>query len=150
MKELVFYEKTGCINNTKQKKVLSLANYEFTAVDIIKYNWTKDEILNFFSSLPVEKWFNTKSPRVKSGEIIPSKYSSEEALNLMLDDHLLIKRPLIKIEDSYLVGFDMDKIEEAMEVKKNSDSEEYKELIKQDLETCPQEKNNQPDCDSLK
>ena len=70
MAKLYFYEKTGCINNTKQKEILTLANYDFEAIDIIKHSWKKEELLSFFKDSEAKDCFNRKSPRVKSGEII--------------------------------------------------------------------------------
>jgi nitrogenase-associated protein len=55
-------------------------------------------------------WFNPNSPRVKSGEIDPSAHNSANTLNLMLEDHLLIRRPLMQAGVRRMCGFDPAKV----------------------------------------
>jgi len=47
---------------------------------------------------------------VKSGEIDPALYDSSTALSMMLDDHLLIRRPLMESGGIRKCGFDPDMV----------------------------------------
>ena len=96
MTTITFYEKLGCVNNTKQKALLVAAGHQVIACNLLTEPWTEDRLQAFFGERPVAEWFNRAAPRVKSGEIIPEKFDANTALQLMLADPLLIRRPLIE------------------------------------------------------
>lgn len=138
MAEIIFFEKTGCINNTKQKELLMLAGHRVKAVDLIKHDWKKNEILNFFDKKPVTDWFNMMAPSIKNGKIIPIEYTKEEALNLLLGEHILIKRPLLIVNNEYIVGFDKDELEKRIGLE--TSNKRGLELKNSDIVNCPVEK----------
>lgn len=96
---VTFYEKPGCINNTKQKKWLVAAGHVVTEKNILETQWTREELLLYFGDKPVVDWFNRTAPLVKSKAVIPESVDSDEALDLMLKDPILIKRPLLRVEE---------------------------------------------------
>lgn len=106
MATVIFYEKPGCINNTKQKRWLRDSGHEVIERDLLLHPWEANELIQFFTGLPVTQWFNTSAPRIKSGEISPATLSAEEAIALMLAEPLLIRRPLLKVNGETMVGFD--------------------------------------------
>ena len=53
-----FYEKPGCINNTRQKLLLESYGHTVIAHSILSEQWTNDKLRPFFGALPVHKWFN--------------------------------------------------------------------------------------------
>ena len=106
MARVTFYEKPGCGNNTRQKAMLVAAGHEVAARDLLAEPWTAGRLLAFFGSRPVAYWFNRASPRVKSGEVVPETVDAPAALDMMLADPLLIRRPLIEVEGRREVGFD--------------------------------------------
>jgi nitrogenase-associated protein len=53
----------------------------------------------------VKQWFNTTAPRVKSGELSIDDLNEAEALALMVDDPILIRRPLLEFGDLHQSGF---------------------------------------------
>ncbi|MBY0577939.1 MAG: hypothetical protein K2P57_02725 [Burkholderiales bacterium] len=108
MATIYFFEKPGCANNARQKKLLAGSGHTVIAKNILTHHWTGETLAAFFGSRPVHSWFNRASPRIKSGEIVPEKISSEEALAFMLKDPLLIRRPLMQVEDRCEAGFDPD------------------------------------------
>jgi nitrogenase-associated protein len=108
---LIFYEKTGCANNTQQKRLLRDAGHEVIARDLLAEPWTADRLLGFFVGLPVADWFNRAAPQLKSGEIDPESIDAATAIRLMLDNPLLIRRPLIEAKGWRQVGFDAAQIE---------------------------------------
>ncbi len=93
MATIVFYEKPGCGNNTKQKVWLAASGHTVLPK-------------NLLIEMPVEKWFNPAAPSVKSGEIDPTAYTADEALAMMVEQPLLIRRPLMDIEGDLRAGFE--------------------------------------------
>lgn len=132
MASIVFYEKPGCINNTKQKKILKQAGHKVDARNLLAEQWTAEMLLKYFSCLPVDSWFNQAAPDVKSGAVIPENLSINEALDLMLKDPLLIRRPLMRVGDVYKAGFEADEVSQWIGLKEITEP--------QDLENCPQQK----------
>lgn len=110
MATVVFYEKPGCGNNTKQKAMLAAAGHEVVARNLLTEPWTGERLLEFFGQRPVADWFNRAAPRVKSGEVMPELLDEIEALQLMLEDPLLIRRPLIDALGHKEAGFDQELI----------------------------------------
>ena len=110
MATVIFYEKPGCGNNTKQKVLLAAAGHEVVARNLLSEPWTPERLLDFFGERPVAEWFNRAAPRVKSGEVIPELLDELDALQLMLADPLLIRRPLIEADGRKEIGFDQDLI----------------------------------------
>jgi len=111
MSEVLFYEKPGCINNTRQKKLLSAAGHHVEARNLLTEPWSVSRLRPFFGALPVAEWFNKSAPRVKSGEIDPESVDEELALALMVADPLLIRRPLMQVGEEKMVGFDSEKVD---------------------------------------
>jgi len=106
MARITFFTKIGCMTSAKQIELLEQSGHEVEVRDLLAYPWSADELTSFFGGMPVEAWFNEKSPRIKSGEIDPKLYDGESALTLMLADHLLIRRPLMQSGGQRLCGFD--------------------------------------------
>jgi nitrogenase-associated protein len=134
MSIIIFYEKPGCINNTKQKALLQAAGHNVDVHNLLTEPWTVEKLRPFFCDRPVVEWFNPTAPAIKSGAIKPSELDSETALDLMVQDPLLIRRPLMQINDRYQVGFDRAIVEEWITLSPVSSSP-----VQEDLETCPRQ-----------
>lgn len=106
MATVIFFEKPGCANNTRQKLWLAASGHKVLARDLLKEKWRKEELRLFFGELPVTQWFNPSAPRIKSGEVDPAELDETTALSLMVAEPLLIRRPLMKTGDVCRVGFD--------------------------------------------
>ncbi len=106
MATIQFYQKPGCATNARQKRMLEAAGHAVNAKSLIAEPWTAEALRGFFDAMPVEAWFNPASPRMKSGEIVPGKLDAEGAIALLLDDHLLIRRPLVETDGQRCAGFD--------------------------------------------
>ena len=111
MAEIIFYEKPGCINNNKQKKLLIRSGHWVQAVDIFNYKWTEERLLSFFSKLPVAQWFNQSAPQIKAGKIDPEQCDHTTALALMVKDPIYIRRPLMQVGERKMVGFDQQQVD---------------------------------------
>lgn len=108
MTHLVFFEKPGCGGNARQRAALEAAGHTLERRNLLTAHWTPDSLLAFLTPLPVPDWFNRAAPHVKSGEIKPDALDAQAALALLLQDPLLIRRPLMQRtdNDSRHVGFD--------------------------------------------
>ena len=83
MANIVFFEKTGCINNTRQKRILMLAGHEVETINLLDYPWTEETLLDFFDQLEVKDWFNRNAPAVVSGAFIPEEFNRKSALEAL-------------------------------------------------------------------
>lgn len=112
MSTIIFYEKPGCANNSRQKLLLKNAGYTVIARDLLTEPWTRQRLREFFGDLPVTAWFNPAAPRIKSGEIVPEHFNAGTAITLMLTDTLLIRRPLMEYNNKCIAGFDARRVDD--------------------------------------
>jgi nitrogenase-associated protein len=136
MATVLFYEKPGCINNTKQKVLLASAGHTVQAKNLLTERWTAARLRAFFGDLPVADWFNHSAPRVRDGEIWPHKLSGEQAIALMLKEPLLIRRPLMEVDGQRRVGFDQDAVDRWIGLAHKAPGRDQQRV---DLETCPRQ-----------
>jgi len=129
MATVYFYEKPGCINNTRQKKLLAAAGHQVVALNLLTEPWQEDRLRAFFGELAVRDWFNYSAPPLKYGEIDPDKLSEQQALALMLHNPLLIRRPLMQVGDSLMAGFDQQAVDKWIGLKETE--------VQQGIESCP-------------
>ncbi len=104
---ITFYEKPGCKGNLRQKTLLAAAGHTVQAKSLKTEPWTAERLLAFVGKLPISQWFNSSAPAVKAGLIVPENLSFEHALRLLIEDPLLIRRPLMEIGETRMVGFDV-------------------------------------------
>ncbi len=107
MATIQFWEKPGCSGNARQKALLAASGHTVIARSLLAEPWTAERLRAFFGARPVAEWFNRAAPRVKSGDVRPESLDERAALALMLEDRLLIRRPLIQVGERCEVGFDM-------------------------------------------
>jgi nitrogenase-associated protein len=110
MATVIFYEKPGCKGNLRQKNMLLAAGHHIDARNLITETWTAEKLLAFLGKLEISEWFNRAAPAIKSGQIVPENLDFEEALHLLLDNPLLIRRPLMAVDEERRVGFDLDAV----------------------------------------
>lgn len=112
MAKVIFYEKPSCGGNARQKALLLASGHEVEARDLLTAPWTTASLRPFFGSRPLRDWFNSASPRVKSGAIKFGELTPEAALAMMLADPLLIRRPLMQVGDRREAGFDQAEVDD--------------------------------------
>lgn len=110
MATIQFYQKPGCATNARQKRMLEAAGHTVIARSLLTEPWTAEALRGFFGSTPVVMWLNPAAPRIKSGEVIPGKLDAADAIALMLDDPLLIRRPLVEADGQRCAGFDREPV----------------------------------------
>ncbi|PTD97685.1 thioredoxin domain-containing protein [Pseudothauera lacus] len=106
MSHVTFWWKPGCATNTRQIRLLEAAGCTVTVRDLLSEVWTPERLAGFFGALPVAQWFNPAAPAVKSGAVVPGAFSPEAALLRMVEEPLLIRRPLIEVGGLRRAGFD--------------------------------------------
>lgn len=141
MATVLFYEKPGCINNTRQKALLTAAGHEVQAHNLLTEPWNADRLRLFFGQRPVVEWFNPSAPQIKAGDVHPDQLDAATALTLMVQHPLLIRRPLMQVGDRYEVGFDTEFVDHwiGLQPIQPTQQEIVETLRGQDLQTCPRE-----------
>ena len=129
MATVQFFEKPGCRNNTRQKALLQASGHGVEAYSILAHPWTTETLRPFFGNRPVAEWFNPAAPRVRSGAVDPAACDGETALALMLEDPLLIRRPLMAVGADRRCGFDPVQVDAWIGLKNAETVEE--------IEACP-------------
>ncbi len=128
MNSLLFYEKPGCIGNHRQKAVLSTLGIVLEVKDLLSEIWTLRTLRPFFIDKPVAQWFNSSAPRVKSGELDIHNLGEMQALALMIEDPLLIRRPLMQFGSVKQSGFGPGPVFDELQIALDPEI---------DLQSCP-------------
>ena len=106
---MLFLEYPPCSTCKKAKNWLDEHGVSYTARHIKEENPTYEELKLWYerSGLELKKFFNTSGLLYKSmnlKEKLPTM-SEEEQLRLLATDGMLVKRPLVVLEDKVLTGF---------------------------------------------
>lgn len=130
MTTVEFYEKPGCIGNSRQKSLLLAAGHTLRVHNLLAEPWTPEKLRPFFGDRPVAEWFNPTAPPITAGEIHPDQLTADQALALMVEQPILIRRPLLQVSDRCTAGFDLPTINAWIGLTPESD-------LTQDVESCP-------------
>ncbi len=107
MVELIGYNK--CCTCSKASKWLKEHDVEFTPRSIVDDTPNSAELAQIHekSGLPTKKLFNTCGKAYKEMNLKDKlgDMSEEEQFELLADDGMLIKRPLLVMDDKVLIGF---------------------------------------------
>ena len=106
---MVFLCYERCTTCKRAKAWLIDRGVEFTERPIKEENPSLEELRQWYqrSGLPLKKFFNTSGLLYKSMELkdkLPTM-TEEEQLQLLATDGMLVKRPMVILEDKVLVGF---------------------------------------------
>lgn len=124
MARVIFYEKPGCINNTRQKQLLRQSGHQVIARNLLTENWAEQprRLQEFFSGKPVAQWFNPSAPAIKQGLVNPERVDAQQAIALMLAEPLLIRRPLMQVGEEKMSGFNEQLVDHWIGLKCLADS----------------------------
>ncbi|MDD3079466.1 MAG: arsenate reductase family protein [Paludibacter sp.] len=111
MKPVVLcYPKCGTCQ--KAEKWLKANGIEYTYRPIKEQNPTKEELTEWFgrSELPINKWFNTSGLLYKENNMKDKvkTLSIDELIDILSQNGLMVKRPVLLAGDKVLVGFKED------------------------------------------
>ena len=109
--------------------MLKAAGHQVIAKNILTEDWQAERLRPFFGEMPVREWFNYSAPAIKHGDVNPDQLTEHEALALMREDSLLIRRPLMQVDDRFMAGFDQQTVDSWIGLKEMETA--------QDMETCP-------------
>ena len=106
---MLFLQYPPCSTCKKAKNWLDEHGIEYTARHIKEENPTYEELKEWYgrSGMPLKKFFNTSGLVYKSlglKDKLPGM-TEEEQLRLLASDGMLVKRPLVILEDKILAGF---------------------------------------------
>jgi len=106
---MVFLCYERCTTCKRAKAWLIYRGIAFTERPIKEENPSLEELRQWYqrSGLPLKKFFNTSGLLYKSMELkdkLPTM-TEEEQLQLLATDGMLVKRPMLIMEDKVLVGF---------------------------------------------
>ena len=110
MAKIIFWEKSGCKGNSRQKEILLASGHQLEVRDLLSETWETETLAQFFGQRPVSEWFNPSNPQIKAGEVLPAKLSAADALKFMVAEPLLIIRPLLQVDQQRLAGFDVEQV----------------------------------------
>ena len=115
IKLVVFYEKPFCAANAKQKQILRQSGCTLIERNLLEHGLDAEALRTFMGDKKVEEWFNPAAPAIKNGEIFPETLDETSAMELLMSNPILIRRPLMIIGSEKLCGFDADKVSEVLE-----------------------------------
>lgn len=115
---MLFIEYPKCTTCKKAKKWLDDHNMTYTDRHIKEENPTVQELKEWHekSGLPLKRFFNTSGNLYKEMKLkdkLPDM-SEEEQYQLLATDGMLVKRPLLILDDTVLTGFKVTDWEEAV------------------------------------
>ena len=115
---MLFVNYPKCSTCRKAKKWLDENGFEYESKHIVDDNPTAEELRKWWqmSGLPLKRFFNTsgmKYRELKLKDKLPDM-SEDEQLNLLATDGMLVKRPILVLDDDVLVGFKVKEWEEKL------------------------------------
>ncbi|HRJ60357.1 MAG TPA: ArsC/Spx/MgsR family protein [Azospirillaceae bacterium] len=137
MAHVIFYEKPGCAGNKRQKAMLAEAGHTVEPRDLLTAPWTADSLRAFFGDLAPSQWFNRAAPAIKNGEIDPDAVTADKALDLMLAQPLLIRRPLMQVGEDRLCGFEAEKVAAWIGLGPDAPQGKLEGCVRPDMPPCP-------------
>ncbi|MEW7983577.1 MAG: nitrogenase-associated protein [gamma proteobacterium symbiont of Phacoides pectinatus] len=127
--ELLFWQKPGCEGNRRQLKLLHQQGFKPRVLSLFEQHWTASELKSFFSGKPLTDWFNTSAPAIKCGTINLETLDEDMALLMMVNDPILIRRPLMQYGSLKQAGFVAGAVIDELQITLNP---------QQQLDRCPQ------------
>lgn len=79
--------------------------------------WDVSTLTSFFQNLTSKEMLNPFAPQLKDGSFKPEDYTKESLIEKMVQEPILIRRPLMQIGDVKLCGFDIARLNLLLHVK---------------------------------
>ena len=113
--KVLFIEYPKCSTCKKAKKWLTDNNIEFVDRHILEDTPTEKELIEWIklSNKEIKKWFNTsglKYKELKLKDKLPNM-SDNKKITLLSSNGMLIKRPILVLDNNVLIGFNKDEWE---------------------------------------
>jgi arsenate reductase len=107
-----FFDKSTCGTCKKAKAYLNENKVEFELVDIIKQPPAREQLEQFIDEQNVKPFLNSRSAIYREQKLSENVPDKKTAIELMLKDPNLIKRPFIVKGDIGSFGFIVDEFEQ--------------------------------------
>jgi len=114
---IIFYEKTGCGGNKRQKELLEHYGLSLEVRSLLDTPWSKESLSPFFEGLTPQQMLNRFAPQVKEESFRLEEFTKESLIEKMVEEPILIHRPLLQIGEVKLCGFDSEKLNALLHVK---------------------------------
>ena len=109
MEKIIFIEYPTCSTCKKAKKFLDECEINYVDRNIKNDNPNKEELYEFLnkSNIDVNKMFNTSGLLYKELNIKDrkDKMTIDEKIDLLSNNGMLVKRPILVLDDDVLFGF---------------------------------------------
>ena len=106
---MLFIEYPKCSTCKKAKKYLDDNNVKYIDRDIKLNNPTKEELREWIklSNLDINKFFNTSGIKYRELNLKETlkELDFEDKLDILSSDGMLVKRPLLILDNKVLIGF---------------------------------------------
>jgi arsenate reductase len=117
--DVLFIEYPKCSTCRKAKKWLDERGIAYADRHIVEDNPTADELRTWIatSGLPIRRFFNTSGMKYRElgmKDRFAAGITEDECLELLSQDGMLVKRPLVVGDDFVLVGFKQAEWEQAL------------------------------------
>jgi arsenate reductase len=117
--DVLFIEYPKCSTCRKAKKWLDERGIAYADRHIVEDNPTADELRTWIatSGLPIRRFFNTSGMKYRElgmKDRFAAGITEDECLELLSQDGMLVKRPLVVGDDFVLVGFKQTEWEQAL------------------------------------
>lgn len=115
---MIFFNYNKCSTCIKARKFLETLNIDFISKDAKSDKPSREDIKSWYekSGLDIKKFFNTSGNVYKELGLKDklADMSLEDKLSLLASDGMLVKRPILVMEDRVLLGFKEKEWEEAL------------------------------------
>jgi arsenate reductase len=105
----LFIEYPKCSTCQKAKKYLQEHNIDFEDRNIVEENPTVEELKQWIktSNKDINKFFNTSGILYRQMELSKkiNDMSEDEKINILASNGMLVKRPLLILDNNVLIGF---------------------------------------------
>lgn len=120
---LEFFQHNNCLGNEIQRKVLTEAGFTLNVFSIFDINWKAEHLYLFFKDDPVYTWFDYSAKSLENKLFNPKTIAPLDAIDYMLKDNALIKRPLIHFNGEYCAGFETQLVKRLVKLSKKVSSD---------------------------
>lgn len=103
---------SNCDTVAATKKWMKSKGVEFELIDVRKDPLSFDELKDLEIKVGIDVLANTRSKTYRDLGISKDEMSDEEFFNVLFENQVMIKRPVLVYQDSVLVGYD----EEAFDI----------------------------------
>jgi arsenate reductase len=110
----VMYWWKRCGTCRKAHDFVTQAGETYDERDYFTEQVTREELLSLLDGRSPSEIFSFKSPTAKALGVKPGTRSDDELLDLMIGEPRLLRRPLLKLGDRLLIGFDADEWKQAI------------------------------------